>query len=96
MKAVSVADLKANLSGYLREVARGREIVIRKRNTPVARITPFLAEDGDETQLVAEGVLRPALQKASRGFWKEFWALDRPKVRSGNAVSAVLADRNER
>lgn len=39
MKVTNIANLKNHLSDYLSEVANGEEIVICKRNVPVARIT---------------------------------------------------------
>lgn len=41
MKKIGVADFKAHLSGYLREVRRGHELTILDRDQPVARITPY-------------------------------------------------------
>ena len=38
-----VADLKAHLSAYLREVRRGGEVEVYDRDTPVARIVPYEA-----------------------------------------------------
>lgn len=41
MTKVGVAKLKAELSGYLRRVKRGQEVVVYDRDTPVARIIPY-------------------------------------------------------
>jgi prevent-host-death family protein len=38
---VRIAELKARFSEYLRIVRRGREIVIKDRETPIARLTPI-------------------------------------------------------
>jgi hypothetical protein len=59
---------------------------------------PFEPQESDQEELtlVSEGKLKLSHRKADRSFWKQFWSLDRPKVRSGNAVQAVIADRNER
>jgi len=43
MKSVNIADLKAHLSEYLRDVRRGRELTVMERTTPVARIVPYAA-----------------------------------------------------
>jgi prevent-host-death family protein len=40
-KAVRIAELKARLSEYLREVRRGRTLTILDRETPVARLVPY-------------------------------------------------------
>jgi len=64
MKAVSVSELKAHLSKYLREVRRGGEIQVLERGVPVARLTrlPPSADPGDDDaareRLIRAGVLR--------------------------------------
>jgi prevent-host-death family protein len=40
-QTVQIARLKAQLSGYLRSVRRGGELVVLDRKTPVARILPY-------------------------------------------------------
>ena len=47
MTAVNIADLKARLSLHLRNVRRGRTIVVLDRMTPVAHIVPAEPEGGD-------------------------------------------------
>ncbi|MXY77673.1 MAG: type II toxin-antitoxin system prevent-host-death family antitoxin [Acidimicrobiia bacterium] len=60
MSTVSVSELKANLSRYLREVRRGGEIQVLDRGTPVARLTaPAEPPSGSRQRLVAMGLLRP-------------------------------------
>ncbi len=49
MKPVGIAELKAKLSGYLRAVRRGRTVVVRDRDTPIAQIVPY---GGDSTSLM--------------------------------------------
>lgn len=60
MSSVSVSDLKARLSHYLREVQRGGEVQVLDRGKPVARLVP-LAETGGEQRerLISSGLLRP-------------------------------------
>ncbi|MGA2269269.1 MAG: type II toxin-antitoxin system prevent-host-death family antitoxin [Bryobacteraceae bacterium] len=38
---VGIAELKAHLSYYVRAARKGREIVIKDRNTPVAKLAPL-------------------------------------------------------
>lgn len=38
---VKIAELRAKLSKYLRSVRKGHEIVIRDRETPIARLVPY-------------------------------------------------------
>jgi prevent-host-death family protein len=40
MRTVTIADLKNNLSRYLREVRRGEEVTVLSRDIPVARLIP--------------------------------------------------------
>ena len=58
---VSISDLKANLSRYLREVRRGGEVQILDRGAPVARLVPPVSDDDGEVRerLIGAGVLRP-------------------------------------
>jgi prevent-host-death family protein len=46
MKAVKIAELKARLSQYLREVKRGHSFTVMDRETPIATVTPY--ESGAE------------------------------------------------
>jgi prevent-host-death family protein len=41
MKTVRIAELKARLSEYLREVRRGRTFTVLDRETPIARLVPY-------------------------------------------------------
>ena len=38
---VKIAELKSRLSEYLRSVRRGNEVIIKDRDTPIARIVPY-------------------------------------------------------
>ena len=40
MKQVRIAELKARLSEYLRDVRRGESIAVLDRDTPVAQLVP--------------------------------------------------------
>lgn len=40
-RSVRIADLKANLSAWLRRVKRGESVTVLDRDTPVARIVPI-------------------------------------------------------
>lgn len=41
MDGVRIAELKARLSEYLRQVRRGESIVVLDRDKPVARLVPY-------------------------------------------------------
>ena len=87
--AVSVSDLKANLSRYLREVRRGGEIQVTDRGTPVARLVPP-AEPEDErlSRLIKLGVLRAGQGDAAA-------VLDEPPLDLPTSLSEALADERE-
>ena len=42
---VGIAELKANLSKYLRAAQRGREFIVKDRDTPIVRISAFEKND---------------------------------------------------
>jgi prevent-host-death family protein len=61
MSTVGVAELRQNLSRYLRRVERGERLVVTDRNRPVAVLGPPPADGASLDRLVAEGrVARPA------------------------------------
>lgn len=43
MVAATIRDIRLHLSKFLKVVERGEPVVIRNRNTPVARIVPYQA-----------------------------------------------------
>ena len=95
MRSASIADLKNNLSRYLRHVRRGEEILIRDRKVPIAKIVPLdgVEEiDAETRELVAAGMMRLEEQKPD---WDAFWKLPAPRVR-GDLVRAISEDREER
>lgn len=47
MSDVRIADLKARLSEHLRSVRKGATLTVLDRDTPVARIIPFVAPSVD-------------------------------------------------
>ena len=62
MSSVSVSDLKARLSHYLREVRRGGEVQVLDRGKPVARLVPPAeCDDEHRERLISSGVVRPGL-----------------------------------
>jgi prevent-host-death family protein len=60
MTTVGVAQLRQNLSEYLRRVERGERLVVTDRNRPVAELGPPPATGDALDRLIAEGrVSRP-------------------------------------
>lgn len=98
MRSVQIGDLKNKLSGYLREVRKGEEIIVRDRNLPVAKIIPYVPDDPEEQEriLIATGAMTPRRSKEPREeFLKRFWAMPRPKVPGRIAIQALLDEREE-
>lgn len=59
-KTVGVAELRRNLSLYLRRVGNGERLVVTDRNRPVAELGPAPSTGPDLDRLIAEGrVSRP-------------------------------------
>jgi len=59
-ESVGIAELRQNLSVYLRRVSRGERLVVTDRNRPVAELGPAPTTGPDLDRLIAEGrVSRP-------------------------------------
>jgi prevent-host-death family protein len=60
-RSVGVAELRQNLSRYLRRVERGERLLITDRNRPVAELGPPSTSGAALDRLIAEGrVARPS------------------------------------
>ena len=60
MNTVGVAELRQNLSRYLRRVQRGERLVVTDRNRPVAELGPPTTSGAALDRLLAQGrVSRP-------------------------------------
>lgn len=97
MRTVGIADLKNNLSRYLDEVKRGKEILIKDRNRPVARIVPLGLAENEEAELLAlaaEGKIK--LPEQGSGLDRSFWREARPEVSMDAIRRAIREDRDER
>jgi prevent-host-death family protein len=57
MNTVGVAELRQNLSRYLRRVERGERLVVTDRNRPVAELGPPSTPGTELDRLIAEGRL---------------------------------------
>jgi antitoxin (DNA-binding transcriptional repressor) of toxin-antitoxin stability system len=98
MRTAGVRDLKAHLSGYLRDVARGEVVLVTDRGRVVAELRPPGALDRDASpedlryqRLVERGVLRPATDPQAID-WK---AAPRIRLRRGTARDLLDAERSE-
>jgi prevent-host-death family protein len=57
---VDIAELRQNLSRYLRRVERGERLIVTDRNRPVAVLGPPPSTGAELDRLIAEGrVARP-------------------------------------
>ena len=67
MKSVKVAELKANLSKYLRLAARGARIVVKDREEPIAQLGPLESQPASWREREARaGRLRLGTQEWAR------------------------------
>ena len=88
-ETVGVAELRQNLSRYLRRVARGERLVVTDRNRPVAELGPPSSASGELDRLIAEGrVSRPV----RRGLPDPLQLGGDPHALSG-ALDAIRGDR---
>jgi len=98
MKGVSVSQLKAHLSRYLREVRRGGEILVLDRGAPVARLTqPGRTEAGDSDDDRRQRLARAGVLRAGAGGGQVARVLRAGPLELGITLSDALdADRDER
>ncbi len=96
MASVQIAELKNNLSAYLRKVRTGEEVIICDRKAPIAKIVPLGAGDLDleEQELIAKGLMLPAQKSYDAD---AFFAIGRGmRRRSGTKAAIDRAIRAER
>ena len=109
MQSVKIADLKNNLSRHLTRVRHGDEITVIDRNTPVARIVPFVhgaalvrtAKAGDKAasaERIADLARKGVVSTGEPGAVSE-WLNARDPIRlpkgSPSAVKVLLEMRRE-
>jgi prevent-host-death family protein len=86
---VGIAELRQNLSRYLRRVERGERLLVTDRNRPVAELGPPPSSGPELDRLIAEGrVSRPR----RRGFPQPLRAEGDPYALS-RALAEVRGDR---
>lgn len=82
-RAVRIAELKANLSAYLRRVRRGEIVTVMDRDTPVAQLVPI-------------EVSRPPIRiRRARGALEDL-RLPPPLRTKSDIVALLLEERGER
>lgn len=62
---VGVAELRQNLSLYLRRVSAGERLVVTDRNRPVAELGPAPTTGSALDRLIAEGKAKPPKRRGS-------------------------------
>jgi prevent-host-death family protein len=62
-ETVGIAELRQNLSRYLRRVERGERLVVTDRNRPVAELGPPARPGGDLDRLIAAGRVSPPTRR---------------------------------
>jgi prevent-host-death family protein len=60
---VGVAELRQNLSRYLRRVERGERLLVTDRNRPVAELGPPPSTGAELDRLIAEGRVSPPVRR---------------------------------
>jgi prevent-host-death family protein len=63
--SVGVAELRQNLSKYLKRVAEGERLVVTDRNKPVAELGPPPSTGSRVDELIAEGKVRPPKRRGA-------------------------------
>jgi len=97
MEKANIAELKNNLSRYLRKVRAGETVLIMDRNRPIARIERVGGQvDWNErlARLVAAGLATPPTNPVPRKDLIEFLRKKRPKSKK-SIVDAVIEERRE-
>ena len=97
-RGANIAELKNNLSAFLKGVKNGGEVIVSERNVPFAKIVPFVEIEEYETEeekLVAEGILAPPTNVGSLpdSFWDDD---DLPNVPLEKILEVIREERDER
>ncbi len=91
--AVGCRELKTRLGTYLRQVQRGRVIVVTERGRPVAELRPIPIEDDEEKAKMSELVALGLLTHESSASLAPL----KPVPISGKSLSqTILEDREDR
>ncbi len=91
MKAVNIAELKNNLSLYLRKVRAGQEVVVKDRDALIAKLIPWHGEPSEELLALAnQGLVHLGKGQID----DEFWEIPVPRV-SENALRRVMEAEGE-
>jgi prevent-host-death family protein len=88
---VSVRDLKANLSRYLKDARSGRDVVVTSRGRPLVRLSAIPEETGEEPageELLRRLKLVPRIRLGTGG--KPLGAKRPLRIRAGQKTLAQM------
>lgn len=86
----AVAELKAQLSRYLKQVKAGEEVLVTEHGTPIARLVPVGGVKDDEIdELERQGLVR----RGTGALPKNFWTMPRPRDPHASVRRAVVEER---
>jgi prevent-host-death family protein len=88
-----VSELKARLSRYLDRVKARQEVLIADRGTPVAKLVPIPAAEGDDERRLEELERRGLIRRGTGQWPPDFWDWPRPEDPDGLALNALLEER---
>ncbi len=88
MERVTVAELKAKLSHYLREVREGKSFTVVNRDIPVAVLAPYEPEELDDLD-----VIEPTADPAA---WGQIGADLLPLLPRDDVVALLREERDDR
>ena len=91
MTSISVSQLKARLSEYLRLVEGGNTLVVTDRGTPVAMVAPLPTgkTEGSMVSLIERGLVAPR----AKSLPEDFWDRARPSDPEGLSLKAIIEER---
>ncbi len=76
MKRVSIVDMRIKLSSLLAFVAKGGEVLVHKRNIPIAKIVPLSSPKKNHTKLdCGRGSVKKALALTEPMIPEDSWEM---------------------
>ena len=97
MQKVGVAELKAELSAYLKRAKAGEEIVVTDRGTPVAMLVPIPRTGGpteaELEEMYRAGIMRRPKREPNAEWVREFQSRPMPADPEGLVLKALLEER---
>ena len=95
MKSAAVAELKENLSKYLRQVKAGEKVLVTERGVPVAELVPVGSRPADIPPHLQELEKAGLVIIGAKKIPKSFWQWKRPKDTKRRAVEVLIEERSK-